>query len=244
MPWLFLPAAFGPKAKWRWVSWLLAVLPFLAIILFFQASKRFGLFAIPIQSKLNLADLRGLAAPTVLATRDCSLIGFYHIPIASMVMGFSMLLAAKRYGVMAILVLGAAAVFFDPFFGVSPIIWATIAMVCCSVIIGVGTQGIISTGSADRQWLLTAIIVLGALAVIVLLAAVGYYDTVAGLGAGYGKLLVETAKMYILGAIAIAVIFFLAKANLRVRIIRIAIIASAMAIDIFLGARFIVDQTL
>lgn len=243
VPWLFLPAAFGPRAKWRWLSWPLSAIPFLAVVLFFQAAGRFGLFPIPIQTKLYLADLRGLAAPIVLATRDRSLIGFYHIPVASVVMGFSMLVAARRYGVMAILVFGGAAAFFDSFFGVSPIIWAAIAMVCCSVVIGVGTQGIISAGSADRKWLLAAVIVMGALAITSLLLAVKYYDTVAGLGAGYGKFLVETAKMYILGAITIAIVFFLAKGNLRVRIIRIAIIASAMAIDIFLGARFIVDQT-
>jgi len=36
IPWLFCPAAFIPKTKWRWLSWPLAALPFLAVLLFFR----------------------------------------------------------------------------------------------------------------------------------------------------------------------------------------------------------------
>jgi len=50
--------------------------------------------------------------------------------------------------------------------------------------------------------------------------------------------------MYILGAIATAIIFFIARAKLRITAVRWAILGVAAAVDIFLGARFIVDKIL
>ena len=50
--------------------------------------------------------------------------------------------------------------------------------------------------------------------------------------------------MYIFGAIAVAIIFFMARAKLRIAALRWIILCSAMAVDIFLGARFIVDKIL
>ena len=230
VPWLFLPAAFGPGAKWRWLSWPLSALPFGVIILFFQSAGHFGFFPVPAQAKLHLADLAGLAVPMVMATKDCSLIGLYHVPIAALVMGSALLLAARRYGLIIIFCSGLILAFWPAFFGVSPIIWMAIPLLCCSVFIAAGTQGLISAGIADKKWVLGSVIVMGTFAVVVLALT------------GYGKLYSETAKMYILGTIAIAIVFFMAKTNFRARIVRITVISSAMAIDIFLSARFIVDQ--
>jgi len=92
IPWLFCPAVFGPKGKYKPLRILLSLLPFLAIVLFFQLSARFGLYPIPIKLKLHGADLAGLLAPLVATKRNMTLVGFYHIPIASLVMGLSMLL--------------------------------------------------------------------------------------------------------------------------------------------------------
>ena len=36
VPWLFCPAAFGPRAGWRWLRVPFSVLPFLAIVLFWK----------------------------------------------------------------------------------------------------------------------------------------------------------------------------------------------------------------
>jgi len=242
IPWLFCPAAFGPKAKWRWLRAPLSALPFLVILLFFQVSAYCRLFAIPTQVKLRLADLSGLLAPLVTVSEGITVVGFYHIPIAAFVMGFSMLLAARRFGIMIIFCLGAMLAFCDSFLNISPIMWLAIPVLCCSVLIGAGMQGLTLAGFADRRWVLMAATIAAVLSLVTLLLATKYYSIFAGFGSKYARVLAETAKMYILGAIAVAIIYFMARAKLRAHWLRWVVLGSAMALDIFLGARFIVDK--
>lgn len=242
IPWLFCPAAFWPKLKWRWVSWPLCVLPFLAIVLFFQVSAHYRLFAIPIRARLHLADLAGLLAPLVSAERGLTLVGFFHIPIAALIIGASMLIKGRRFGIMAILIIGTILAFCESFFGISPLIWLSVPILCCSILIGAGLQGLISAGFADRKWVLAAAVIVGVLAIVTLLLATEYFQTFLSLGSGYARLFVQAAWMYILGAITVAIVFFMARANLRFGWLRWVILCSAMAVDIFLGARFIVDK--
>lgn len=242
IPWLFCLAAFGLKAKWRWVSWPLSALPFLAILLFFKISAHYHLFVIPIQVKLHLADLAGLLAPLVMVNRSITVIGFYHVPIAALVIGFSMLLAARRFGIMTIFAIGVILAFCSSFLDVSPIIWLAVPVLCCSVLVGVGMQGLVSAGFADIRWILASSIIMLALALVALLLATRYFQIFAGLGDKYGRLFVETAAMYIVGAVAAAIIFFMARAKLRVHWLRLILLCSAMVVDIFFGARFIVDK--
>jgi hypothetical protein len=244
IPWLFCPAAFGPKEKWRWLRIPLVVLPFLAIVLFFQASTHYRLFAVSTQARLHLADLVGLLAPLITAKQNTTLIGFYHIPIAALVMGFSMLLAARRFSIIMIFTIGIILAFCDSFFGISPIIWFTMPMLCCSVLVGAGMQGLASAGFADRGWVLAAAAIMCTLAIVTLLLATKYFQTFLGLGAGYAKLFTEAGKMYVLGAIVAAIIFFMISAKLRMQPLRRIVLYAAMAVDIFLGARFIVDKIL
>jgi len=244
IPWLFCPAVFGPKTRWRWLRILLAVLPFLAIVLFFQVSVHYRLFPVSIQAKMHPADLFGLLAPLITAQQNTTLIGFYHIPIAALIVGFSMLLIARRFGVIVIFAIGMTLAFCESFFEVSPIIWFTIPMMCCSVLIGEGMQGLICAGFADRRWVLAAAAIMCTLAIVTLLLATKYFQTFLGLGAGYAKLLTEAGKMYVLGAIVAAIIFFMTRAKLRMRQLRQVVLYTAMAVDIFLGARFIVDKIL
>jgi hypothetical protein len=51
------------------------------------------------------------------------------------------------------------------------------------------------------------------------------------------------AKMFIAGTVALAVVFFIARANLRLAWLRWTILSSVTALDIFFGARFVVDMT-
>jgi hypothetical protein len=141
VPWFFCPAAFIGKNRRRWAALPLSALPFLAVLLFFRVSAHYRLFAVPIQARLRLADLLGLFAPLVAADRNLASLGFYHVPLAALLMGFAMLLAARRVGIMVILCFGTVLAFGSSFFSVSPIIWFTIPAVCCSVLIGVGMQG-------------------------------------------------------------------------------------------------------
>jgi len=183
-------------------------------------------------------------APLVMAKRGMTLVGFYHIPIAAMIMGFSMLVAARRVGVMIILALAVVLACCNSFFGVSPITWLAIGALCCSVLIGAGMQGLICAGYADRRWVLAVAVIMGTLAIVTLLLATKYLQAFAGFASGYAKLFIEAAKMYILGAIAVAILFFMTRAKLRIVPLRWTLLCSTMALDIFLGARFIIDTNL
>jgi hypothetical protein len=242
MPWLFLPAAFGPKGKWQWLRVPLAVLPFLVILLFFGASSHYRLFAVPMQTRLYLADLAGLAAPLVTAQQGLTPVGFYHVPEATLVMGFAMLFAARRLSVLIIFCLGAILASCRPLFGVSPIIWLSFSVLCCSIIIGAGLQGLCSAGLADRRWILLSMAFMAALAIVTLLQATKYFQVFMGFGDEYANLFLADAKMYIAGAVALLSVFFIARAKLQLHWMRWAILGSAMAIDIFFGTRFVVDM--
>jgi hypothetical protein len=74
IPWLFCPAVFGPKGRWKWLNIMLVTLPFLAIILFFQVTVHFRLFAVSTQARLNMYELYSLLAPLVAAKRRTILI--------------------------------------------------------------------------------------------------------------------------------------------------------------------------
>jgi hypothetical protein len=283
VPWLFCPAAFFCKGKYKPLRILLALLPFAVIMIFFRLAGRFGLYPVPINLKLNFSDLTGLATPLVAAKRNKMLVGFYHIPIAALVMGLCMFaapfcfvsrascprfegatpstqkakwggilqkgkflkdLVIRRSGVFVVFAAATVLAFCDSFGQVSPVIWLSISTLCLSVLIGVGTQGLISAGLTDRKWILLAAILLGVLAIATLLSATKCFQIIAGLGAGYARLLTETAKMYILGAVTMGMLFVIARAKLRLGIIRQILLCAVMAIDIFFGARFIVDTIL
>ena len=246
IPWLFCPAAFGPRTRLRLLSPVLVVLPFFAVIAFFQMTAQYRLFAASIQARLQPADLAGLLSPLVVIERNVNttLIGFYHIPVAALIMGSCMLLAARRIGILAIIVLGAALACQKSFLGISPALWLTIPVLCCSILIGAGMQGFASAGYADRKYVLLAAIVLGILAIVTLMLATKYFQTFLGLGSKYARMFVEAAKMYILGATSLAIIFFMERAKLRLAPLRWALLCATAALDMFLNAGFIVDRVL
>ncbi len=242
IPWLFCPAAIFHKSRRQWVTVILLILPFAAIVFFFQLCLAYRFFAIPIQTHLNTADLAGLSVPLVMAKRGLPVFGFYHVAVAPLIIGFSMLFAARRYGIMIIFAAGLLPAFCNPLLNISPVIWLTIPLLCCSIIIGEGMQGLVYAGAADKKWVLSSAIILSILAIVTLLSATKYFQVFGGFGDQYGRLLVKTAQMYVLGAVATAIIFFMIKANLHSHLTRWIVICSAMAIDIFFCAGFIVDS--
>jgi hypothetical protein len=244
VPWLFCPAAFWARGKRAWLNWPLAVLPFLAIVSFFQLCSGQHFFPVSVQAKLHTADLASLLTPLVVAERDANatLIGCYHVPLAALVIGFSMLASARRLGVLLLFVVGIVLACLPHLGNVSPIVWLTVPAVICSVLVGVGTQGLAEVSSADRRWVLMVVAVMAALAIVALLFATEYFQVFAGLGDKYARLLVWAGVMYILGAIAAGIIFFIARAKLRLVRLRVLLLCSAMAVDIFLGARLVVDK--
>jgi hypothetical protein len=155
IPWLFCPAVFGPDGKWRWVRIPLAAMPFAAVILFFIAATQLRLFAMPIQNPLHAADMLSLASPLVAAKKGLTCFGFYHVAVAPMVIGVAMLFNARRSGVIAVFGAGLILALCPPILNVSPVFWLAIPAVCSSVVIGVGLQGLISSGFKDRVWVIS-----------------------------------------------------------------------------------------
>lgn len=243
IPWLLCPAVFFPKRK-LWISIPLSTLPFLAILLAFQAAAHYRLFPIPIHTRLNAAELAGLFAPLVALERSMPLVGFYHVPLAALLLGLSMLLKARRVSILLILAAGVILAFLGPFFNISPILWLTIPVLCCSVVIGEGLQGFALAGYADRKWLLITSGIMAALAITAMLLATKYDNSFAGFGTKYARLLMQTAKLYLLGAIATGIIFFMARAKLRLTVLRLVILSLAMAVDILFCASFITYRIL
>jgi hypothetical protein len=247
IPWLFCPAVFAARGKWRWMALPLATLPFIAIVLFFQLSVHVRLFAVSTQARLGIGDLGSVIAPLAIAKRglaESNMIGFYHVPLAGLIIGIWMLVCSRRIGVMVIFTVGTILACFGPVLQVSPIVWFALPVLCCSILIGEGMQGLICAGGSDKGPLLTTVALMVLLAIVLLLLATKYFQAFAGLGDDYARLLVTSGVMYLLGAVAVAIIFFTAKVGLRAALLRKTILIAAMSIDIFLGAEIIVASIL
>jgi hypothetical protein len=252
VPWLFVPAVVLEKRRGKWLGLPLLLGPFLVILLFFYLSAERRLFAAPLQVEVRGTDLVGFVAPLALVERSTALLGLYHVPMAALVLGLGMVWKARRYAILLMLLAGFLLAFSKLFLGparvawlgVSPILWLSIPMTWCAVLCGLGMQGLIEAGLADKKWVLAAAIALGVLAITALLLAAKCFQVFLGLGAGYGRLFVQAAQVYLLGALAVASIFLLAQRNLRLHWLRWAVLCVALGVDIFLGARYIADALL
>ncbi|MBN1362652.1 MAG: hypothetical protein JW993_18790 [Sedimentisphaerales bacterium] len=254
IPWLFAPAALWGRRRHALVGAALSLLPFLGVVLFFRVSalEDYRFFAAPIQSQPRPVDLVGFVAPLVVADRGAMLASLYHAPVAALVLGAAMMVKARRYGLLVMAALGLALALCKSYLGpaavvwlgVSPILWLSIPMVCLAVLAGLGMQGLLDAGHADRKWILAVAICLGALAIVILLLAAKYFQVIFGLADGYAKLFVEAAKMYLMAALAVGIVFAIARQNLRLQPLRWAVLCAALGFDVFLGARYIVDKIL
>lgn len=252
IPWLFIPAAVLEKRLGKALSLVLLLAPFVAIVLFCYFSAERRLFAAPLHVDVRPTDLVGFIAPLALIRRSTALLGLYHVPMAALVLGLAMMWKARRYSFFVILLAGFVLAFSGSFLhaqhiawlGVSPILWLSVPMTWCAVLAGIGLHGLIGAGYADRKWILAAVIALGVLSIVALLLAAECFQIFLGLGDGYARLFVEAAKIYLLGAVATGIIFLLTHMKLRVHWLRWAILVTALGLDIFLGARYIVDRVL
>ena len=247
-----------PSTRRKWLSLPLWLLPFAVIALFFYLSAGRRLFAAPLQASVRPLDLAGFIAPLALIHRSTALVGVYHVPVAPLALGLAMIWKARRYGILFIAAAGLALTFSGSFLGagrvawlgVSPILWLSIPMVWCAVLSGIGLQGLIEAGPADKKWILAAAILLGFLAIVALVcsdavrrssyALTGTLRT--DLGDSSGRLFLQAAQIYLVGAAATGIIFFLTRQNLRLHWLRWALLCTALGLDIFLGATYIADR--
>jgi hypothetical protein len=252
VPWLFVPAAVFERKRGKWLSLPLWLLPFAVIASFFYLSAERRLFAAPLQASICPLDLAGFIAPLALVRRRTVVLGVYHVPITALALGLAMIWKARRYGILLLagtgLVLAFSGSFLDTgkiaWLGVSPILWLSIPMVWCAVVSGVGLQGLIEAGPADRRWVLAAAGLLGLLALVTLLLAAQGFQGFPGLGEGADRLFLQAAESYLMGAGATGLIYLLTRQNLRLHWLRWAILCAALGMDIFLGATYVADKVL
>jgi len=244
IPWLFIPSVFGPKGKLKFLRVPLALLPFIAIILFFHLTAKMGLFAMPVNIRLHIKDLPSLIFPLVMIKRRLLVIGIYHLPIAGLIIGFSMMIKAKRFSVILILTAAIVLSCAKPFLFISPIIWLTIALLCLAVLTAEGFQGLICAGVADKKWILVPSLVLMSLCLVTIIFTARCQDIFAGQGKEYAQIFTHTALIYILGSISIAILLLITHLKLRLHWLRWILLIVPAAADIFLGAKFIIDQVL
>ncbi|MHC4221041.1 MAG: hypothetical protein ACYST9_01355 [Planctomycetota bacterium] len=236
IPWLFIPAAIWKKHKW--LSFPLLALPILAIISFFLLTAQLHLFTVPIQTRFHPADLIGILIPLAAADADLNLIGFYHVPIAPLLLGISMLIAGKRFAIILFSLAGFVLAFCHSFLTIAPLAWLTLPALGGSVMIAIGMQGLASAGPADKKYLLTTTSTMTILAIATLLAGLTGTTFLNMQSVSF----LQSAQMYLLGTIAAAILFFFSRAKLHKRTVCWIVFTAAVAIDICISTSLIIDK--
>jgi hypothetical protein len=155
---------------------------------------------------------------------DIFTIGFYHVSIAGLVMGFILLLETKRMWTIAIFAITMFAAFYRPLFNVPPIVWASIPVMFCSVMIAAGLEAIILAGAGDSKWLLT---------MTVILLLFGLFSVLlTGVSGAIG--------LYGIGVAAVLIIFFIARNNFAWHSTRMLVLYSAVFADIIISTRHVI----
>lgn len=236
LPWLFCPAAFLPRAKLMGPKLtalaciILSLLPVLITILFFELAKNYSLVPIPLKTRLNFASLVAIITPLVQPPQNF-LLNFFHIPAAALFMGFVMFFKVRRIGITIIFIAAIFLVCYKPVFQVPPVFWASIVVLYCAVLIGVGLEGLILSGAGDSKWVLTAGLFSALLASTALL-----------LSFSCDKTYFLAAKMHALGVLAVFIIYFITRASASVHPLRLLILLAAITIDILITSAIIINR--
>jgi hypothetical protein len=235
IPWTFIPAVFF----YRWtnldrlntkiISGLLVFLSILFILAAFQfASKRY-FYPIPVQTHLQPHALLGIIDPIGIKL-DVFAPGFYHVCIAGLIMGLGVLIETRRLGVIILFVITSIAAFYNPILNVPPVIWESIPVLICSVIIATGLETLILAGASDSRWLLTSI------AVLLILS-------IANVFIPHDQPTIQlSSALYGLGILSVLGIYFVAESNRSWHIVRMFILYVPALADIFISTRHNIDK--
>ena len=241
IPWLFCIAAFIGQHTIHKKNLLeitgiivLTLLPFAAIAFYFWMCAqpwwiRGPFFPIPKSAKLTEVHLLGFIAP--LSTAHRFSFAFYHVPVAFMAMGACMYAAARRYSVLGLVVLGFALAFFDTWTHVSPVVWAIVPVLFCSILAGIGMQGLDWAGNPDQKWILFVTALMLALAGVSMVVSNNPQHKFSCL-------------MYLAAAVILGIIFLIARAKQRMHTIRWILLSVVVGADIAIGATYIIDKIL
>jgi hypothetical protein len=247
MPWCFLPAAYAAKFNKKWLSIPVCLLPFLILVVFFSLTAKLRLFVAPLKISFSKYDMVGFFTPLLAAYKGFNLSGFYHVPLAGLVFGLFMLLKARRFGVLLIIAVALTLAFYQPintYLQVCPLLWLSIPMLCGSIISGVGLQGIISSGTTDRKWILYSVIITCSAAIASLLLATKLFQIFLSLGDRYAILVCKDAMYYIIGSAAVGIIYLINVTGIRLHWVRLVIISGAVGMDFMFTAGYIIGTIL
>jgi hypothetical protein len=254
IPWMFCPAAFfrawmrTQKGRSRtavagqWLQWPLLILPFGAIALAMGLLGRWHLFPVPLYgSSQGMDGWIGWVAPGPAAEHGKMPAGLYHVPWVGLATGAVMLIKARRWSILA--VTGAAAVlaFLPPVLGTNPVIWLLVVTVWLAVVAGLGLEGLVLAGWADRTWLWIGLAVLAAMCAATLAWAA--YQEPASAWSGDVPL-IHSFTMYGVGVAAMGLMLAAAQLKIRASTLRQAALYGAAGVDIVLSARLLTELLL
>jgi hypothetical protein len=231
VPWAFVPAVFfyhwtklGSKTI-AIASAMLSLLAVLFILCAYEIAAASYFYPIPVNTALTVQSLTGVINPTDVKL-DIFAIGFYHVAVAGLIMGFILLIETKRLWTIALFGITLSAAFYIPLLNVPPVVWASVPVLFCAIMIAAGLEAIILSGAGDSKWLLTliAILLLFGLFSILLTGAVG------------------VVGLFGMGVVAVLLIFFIAKGNLAWHSTRMIVLYSAVFVDIIISTKRVVDE--
>ena len=254
VPWLFYPVAYIPqwiggvnrKFLGRTVGWWLQgpllASPFLVILGTFALLDYFHLFPIPLYAgALRVEDWLGWVAPWVAVQQGRMPSGLYHVPLAALTLALVMVVKAKRWPILAVTTAGLVLAGFSSLLQVSPMIWLCVAMTWMAVLVGLGLDGLVWAGWADRGWLGAVLVVVSGVGIGALVWAsyAGYH------GASDSLMpLIHTFRMYGLAAASVGLILAIVLVQVRLLPFRQVAIFVAVGLDLVLTARLLVDALL
>ncbi len=235
VPWTFVPAVFFyhwaklDEKNTAILSGLLSLLPILFILCAYRFTSINYFYPIPLGTSLSFKALLGVIDP-IRVKPDIFAPGFYHICAAGLLMGLAVVVRTKRIWTIIFFVIMIFAAFYKPMLNVPPVMWASIPVLFCSLIIASGLETIILAGEADGKWVIASAGLLLLLSVcnIFIAQQTGRFPVSAGL---YG-----------IGVVAVMFVFFIAEANLAWHPLRMFILYSAVFLDILISTKHSIDM--
>ncbi|OHB58114.1 MAG: hypothetical protein A2Y12_07535 [Planctomycetes bacterium GWF2_42_9] len=235
IPWTFIPAVFFyrltnlDKLNKKIISALLVFLSIIFIFAAFQFFVKNYFYPIPVQTNLQLRALLGIIAPTGVK-QDIFAPGFYHVCIAGLIMGLGVLIETRRIGVIFLFLITSLAAFYKPILNVPPVIWESIPVLICSVIIATGLETIVLAGAGDGRWLLTTVAILLTLSIINIF--ITDHHTIIPLSAG----------LFGMGIASVLSIYFIAESNRSWHLARKFILYAPAMIDVIVSTKQNIDM--
>ncbi len=235
IPWTFVPAVFFYRfsklapAHTTIISGLLVFLSILFIFAAYQFSSSKYLFPIPAQTRLLPASLLGII-DSIGVKQDIFAPGFYHVCIAGLVMGTALLIKAKKIGILLLFAGTLAASFYKPVLDVPPVVWTSIPVLICSIIVALGLEAIVLAGAGDGKWLL------GAIACLLIFSIANIFITCRQ------NIIPLSSALYGIGIAAVLAVYFVAESHFSWHLLRMFVLYAAVFIDIFVSTRHNIDS--